>query len=66
MKTVDQPLTLYKPAEKPAPDENADPAAAAEQDDPATSDIILTEARHILSDYISLEKKKPLAATTTH
>jgi carboxyl-terminal processing protease len=64
MKNVDQPLTLYKPAEKPVPDENADPADAdTDSDDPVKNDIILAEARHIMADYIALEKK-PLAAAT--
>jgi carboxyl-terminal processing protease len=63
LKNVDQPeLTLYKPNPKPAPDENADPEDAdAGPEDPVTSDLILTEARHIMADYISL-MNKPLAA----
>jgi carboxyl-terminal processing protease len=62
MKDVDQPLTLHKPPAKPASDGNSDPADAdAELNDPEANDMILAEARHIMADYIALEKK-PLAA----
>jgi hypothetical protein len=52
--------------QKPAPSEDAEPATTdADQEDPLTSDPILTEARHIMADYISL-MKTPLAAESSH
>ncbi len=65
MKNVDQP-TLQVPdvkAAKPtAPvDDDADPLDATATPDANAADPTLTEARHILTDYISL-MKKPVAA----
>jgi carboxyl-terminal processing protease len=67
LKNVDQPaLTPHKAEAKPAPSEDAGPAESdADPEDPLISDPILTEARHIMADYISLEKK-PLSAENAH
>jgi carboxyl-terminal processing protease len=59
-----EPEVKPKPAAKPAakPDEDADPVeAAAAAEDPVATDPIVTEARRIMTDYISL-LKKPIAS----
>jgi carboxyl-terminal processing protease len=66
MKNVDLPGLQppeVKPKPAPGPDEDADPtqAAPAAGEDPAATDVALTETRRIMADYISLQKK-PMAA----
>jgi carboxyl-terminal processing protease len=64
LKNVDLP-GLHEPEVKPKPavkpDDDEDPVEAAATEDPAAADPIVTEARRIMADYISL-LKKPVAA----